>query len=179
MLHLARESLISFLLICSLVACRMLPSAVYACVLLKPSCLKLGQLLEFTIQQCLTIIATSADHVCLYCTTGNGIGAGSELCMWSVMVLPDGTMVSGDSTGTLQLWDGRHGTLLQAFTQHKADILSIAASQDGNMLFAAGIDVQVSLPCLCLSAAVVFLSITVLWPTPVQIKKTTLRQRCC
>lgn len=64
------------------------------------------------------------------------------------MVLPDGTMVSGDSTGTLQLWDGQHGTLLQAFSQHKADILAVAASKDGNIVFATGIDVQVSLTFL-------------------------------
>ena len=69
------------------------------------------------------------------------------------MVLPDGTMVSGDSTGALQLWDSRHGTLLQAFTQHKADILAVAASKNGGTLFATGIDVQVSMPFL-----IVFLS---------------------
>ena len=64
------------------------------------------------------------------------------------MVLPDGTMVSGDSTGSLQFWDGQHGTLLQAFSQHKADILAVAASKDGCTVFATGIDVQVSLPVL-------------------------------
>lgn len=52
-------------------------------------------------------------------------------------------MVSGDSSGALQLWDGQHGTLLQAFQQHKADVLSVAASSDGNMIFATGIDTQV------------------------------------
>ena len=67
------------------------------------------------------------------------------------MVLPDGTMVSGDSTGTLQFWDGQHGTLLQAFSQHKADILAVAASKDGSTVFATGIDVQVSFPVLASS----------------------------
>ena len=52
-------------------------------------------------------------------------------------------MVSGDSTGAVQLWDSQHGTLLQAFHQHKADVLSVAASSDGNMVFATGIDTQV------------------------------------
>ena len=83
-------------------------------------------------------------HLPFCCTTGSGAGVGSQLCVWSVMVLPDGTMVSGDSTGTLQFWDGQHGTLLQAFSQHKADILAVAASKDGNIVFATGIDVQVS-----------------------------------
>ena len=67
------------------------------------------------------------------------------------MVLSDGTMVSGDSTGTLQFWDGQHGTLLQAFSQHKADILAVAASKDGNTVFATGIDVQVSFSVLASS----------------------------
>lgn len=75
-------------------------------------------------------------------TAGNGSGA--ELCIWSVLVLPDGTMVSGDSTGSVQLWDSQHGTLLQAFTQHKADVMAVAASTDGNTIFATGIDVQVA-----------------------------------
>lgn len=68
------------------------------------------------------------------------------------MVLPDGTMISGDSTGTLQFWDGQHGTLLQAFSQHKADILAVAASRDGSTVFATGIDVQVSTPILARSS---------------------------
>ncbi len=72
-----------------------------------------------------------------------GNGSGAELCIWSVLVLPDGTMVSGDSTGSVQLWDSQHGTLLQAFSQHKADVMAVAASTDGNTIFATGIDVQV------------------------------------
>lgn len=58
-------------------------------------------------------------------------------------MLPDGTMVSGDSRGSVQLWDSQHGTLLQAFSQHKADVMAVAASTDGNTIFATGIDVQV------------------------------------
>lgn len=86
----------------------------------------------------------TSNRELLRMTAGSGAGVGSELCVWSIMVLPDGTMVSGDSTGTLQFWDGQHGTLLQAFTQHKADILAVAASKDGNIVFATGIDVQVA-----------------------------------
>lgn len=38
----------------------------------------------------------------------------------------------------MQFWDGRFGTLLARFTQHQADVLQLAASPDGNMVFAAG-----------------------------------------
>lgn len=79
----------------------------------------------------------------------SGSSTGAESCIWSVSVLPDGTMVSGDSTGAVQLWDSQHGTLLQAFHQHKADVLSVAASGDGTMVFATGIDTQVH--CVCTS----------------------------
>ena len=58
-------------------------------------------------------------------------------------------MVSGDSSGSVQLWDGQHGTRLQAFTQHKADVLAVAAAPDGNTLFATGIDVQVGMLACC------------------------------
>ena len=34
-------------------------------------------------------------------------------CVWQLLVLPDGTVVSGDSEGAVQFWDGRFGTLLQ------------------------------------------------------------------
>lgn len=45
---------------------------------------------------------------------------------------------SGDSGGIVQFWDGRFGTLLAGFSQHQADVLQLAASADGNMVFAAG-----------------------------------------
>lgn len=79
-----------------------------------------------------------------------GSSPGMQHCIWSVLVLLDGTMVSGDASGRVQLWDGQHGTGLQAFSQHKADVLAVAASPDGNTIFATGIDVQVgNLPRFC------------------------------
>ncbi len=45
---------------------------------------------------------------------------------------------SGDSSGNVQFWDGRFGTLLARFTQHQADVLQLAASPDGSMVFATG-----------------------------------------
>ncbi|KAK9835700.1 hypothetical protein WJX74_006180 [Apatococcus lobatus] len=75
-----------------------------------------------------------------------GAGAGQEdLCIWAVHVLPDGTMVSGDSQGRVQLWDANFGTLIQGFQQHKADVLSIATSPAGDRIFASGIDSQLAL----------------------------------
>ena len=33
--------------------------------------------------------------------------------VWDLLYLPDGTLVSADSDGAVQFWDGRFGTLLQ------------------------------------------------------------------
>lgn len=57
-----------------------------------------------------------------------------------------GTLVSADSTGSLQFWDSKHGTLLQAHTYHKGDVNALAAAPSHNRVFSAGSDGQV----LCL-----------------------------
>ena len=43
----------------------------------------------------------------------------------------DFTVVSGDSLGHVQIWDGRMGTLVHSFSQHKADVLALAATNAG------------------------------------------------
>jgi U3 small nucleolar RNA-associated protein 4 len=66
-------------------------------------------------------------------------------CVWSVLALPDGTLVSGDSEGVTSLWDGEHGTLRQAFKAHEADVLAVACTPSGDAIFAAGVDSKVAL----------------------------------
>ena len=53
-------------------------------------------------------------------------------------------MVSGDGSGMTQFWDGKQGTLLQAQKRHRADVLCLAAAPDGETVFSAGVDGQVS-----------------------------------
>lgn len=72
-----------------------------------------------------------------------GDGTGREVSIWSLLVLPDGTIVSGDSVGNVCFWDGRFGTLISKFDRHAADVLALAASPDGTMVFAAGVDPQI------------------------------------
>ncbi|XP_042378613.1 WD repeat-containing protein PCN-like [Zingiber officinale] len=72
-----------------------------------------------------------------------GLGSGHELCIWSLIFLRCGTLVSGDSSGSVQFWDSQHGTLLQAHTYHKGDAKALTASQDD--VFSAGSDGQVVL----------------------------------
>jgi U3 small nucleolar RNA-associated protein 4 len=74
-----------------------------------------------------------------------GLGSGNEFCIWSLLALRCGTLVSADSTGNVQFWDSRHGTLLQAYSFHKGDVNALAAAPGHRRVFSAGSDGQVVL----------------------------------
>ncbi|KAG8633354.1 hypothetical protein MANES_18G095200v8 [Manihot esculenta] len=74
-----------------------------------------------------------------------GLGSGPELCVWSLLALRCGTLVSADSTGSVQFWDSQHATLLQAHSSHKGDVNALAAAPSHNRVFSAGADGQVIL----------------------------------
>ncbi|KAJ0247484.1 Transducin family protein / WD-40 repeat family protein [Hirschfeldia incana] len=88
------------------------------------------------------IFSGSSDGI----TVGlGGLGNGSELCIWSLLSLRCGVLVSGDSTGSVKFWDSQHGTLLQSHSNHKGDVNALAASPSHNRVFSAGADGQVIL----------------------------------
>ncbi|XP_044475587.1 WD repeat-containing protein PCN-like [Mangifera indica] len=74
-----------------------------------------------------------------------GLGSGPDLCIWSLLFLRCGTLVSADSSGTVQFWDSQHGTLLQAHSLHKGDVNALAAAPSHKSVFSAGSDGQVIL----------------------------------
>ncbi|KAM7514426.1 hypothetical protein LguiA_004009 [Lonicera macranthoides] len=74
-----------------------------------------------------------------------GLGTGPEFCIWSLIALRCGTLVSADSTGSVQFWDSEHGTLLQAYSFHKGDVNALAAAPGHSRVFSAGSDGQVIL----------------------------------
>lgn len=76
---------------------------------------------------------------------------GQSCCIWSVTMLRDETLVSGDSNGRVMVWDGQRGVATHCFTQHSADVLALAVSHDETQLFAAGVDGKVV--CLRRNAA--------------------------
>lgn len=45
---------------------------------------------------------------------------------WAVKVSSDGTVISGDSTGSLNIWESQFWSLKQSFRVHRADILCLA-----------------------------------------------------
>ncbi|CAN1223349.1 WD repeat-containing protein PCN [Linum perenne] len=74
-----------------------------------------------------------------------GLGGGNEICVWSLLALRCGTLVSADSNGTVQFWDSQHGTLLQAHSYHKGDVNALAVAPSHSRVFSAGSDGQVIL----------------------------------
>ncbi|KAI9106526.1 hypothetical protein K1719_022054 [Acacia pycnantha] len=74
-----------------------------------------------------------------------GLGGGPELCIWSLLSLRSGTLVSADSSGSVQFWDSQQGTLLQAHSLHKGDVNALAAAPTHNRVFSAGSDGKIIL----------------------------------
>jgi WD40 repeat protein len=68
---------------------------------------------------------------------------GSQTMIYSMAVLSDSTVFSGDNRGRLQVWDGNTGVLMSSIHQHTADVLAIAVSADENSVFASGVDSKV------------------------------------
>jgi len=103
-----------------------------------------------------TLVVGSSDG-CLRCwdsrtttellriTLAHGGGPQAAPCVWSVLVLADGTLVSGDSEGHTSFWDGEHGTMRQSFKAHEADVLALACTPACDAVFAAGVDSKVAL----------------------------------
>ncbi|KAL9181562.1 hypothetical protein ACHAXT_010367 [Thalassiosira profunda] len=65
--------------------------------------------------------------------------------VWSLQALSDGTVISGDSLGHVQIWDGVSGTMTQTFdhNENDADVLCLAVTEDENKIFASGVDSSV------------------------------------
>lgn len=69
---------------------------------------------------------------------------GSASFILCLAVLSDSSIISGDSHGNVQVWDGVLGVLSVTLHQHTAEILSLAVSADQSQIFASGIDSKVT-----------------------------------
>ena len=67
--------------------------------------------------------------------------------VWDIKFLTNSTIVSADSLGKVQLWNGKHGTLIQAFHLHLADVLTLAVSDREDEIYASGVDSKIL--CIC------------------------------
>lgn len=113
---------------------------------------KKARVLSITYQNPNVVVVGYADSNIRVFDTRNGqqtrtmsLGAGpvggpKETLVWSVKCLSNGTIVSGDSSGTLRFWDGKNYTLTQRIKSHLADILDVTASADGETVISGGMD---------------------------------------
>ena len=121
------------------------------------SSLKKARVLSIVFQSRNVLVAGYADSVIRVFDARTGqhirqmsigtgpVGGPKDVLIWSVKCLPDGTIVSGDSTGTVRFWDGKNYTLLQRIQSHMADILDIATSADGGTIISGGMDRRTTL----------------------------------
>ncbi|XP_048576519.1 U3 small nucleolar RNA-associated protein 4 homolog isoform X2 [Nematostella vectensis] len=63
--------------------------------------------------------------------------------IWGVYITSNFTIITGDSLGNTQFWDGNQGTLLQSYNTHKADVLSICVNEAQDTVFSSGVDSKV------------------------------------
>lgn len=63
-----------------------------------------------------------------------------ETIVWSLVVLKDLTVISGDSRGRITVWDGKLGVQVESFPVLKADVLAVAVNEEETMFCCSGID---------------------------------------
>lgn len=113
---------------------------------------KRARVLSLAFQSRFIVVAGHADSTIRVYDIRNGqqlrnvtLGAGpkggpKETLVWSVRCFSDGSIVSGDSTGTMCFWDSKTYALVQRIQAHEADILDVAVSADGQSVFSGGMD---------------------------------------
>jgi U3 small nucleolar RNA-associated protein 4 len=121
--------------------------------LTRPSA-KQPRVLSITFQNRNIVIAGYSDSTIRVFDIRNGqllrnmsLGSGpkgrkTDVLVWSIRTLPDGTIVSGDSSGELRFWDGTNYSLFQRIHSHKADVLDIVTSSDGETVMSGGADAR-------------------------------------
>ncbi|KAG8220082.1 WD40 repeat-like protein [Butyriboletus roseoflavus] len=68
---------------------------------------------------------------------------GDRTLVWTVGVLADGTIISGDSLGIVKFWDPMTCTQTHSFAAHGADVLCLTIGPDGTTVFTSGVDQKI------------------------------------
>lgn len=63
--------------------------------------------------------------------------------IWAVYITRSFVIITGDSLGNTQFWDGNRGTLIQSFKAHIADVLAVCINEEENMVFSGGVDSKI------------------------------------
>ncbi|KAG4025809.1 hypothetical protein MFRU_050g00260 [Monilinia fructicola] len=120
-------------------------------VLVRPSAKK-AKIISVAFQDRYHVIAGCSDsNIRVYdIRTGSmlrqmSLGAGPkggprDIIVWAVKALPNGDIISGDSTGEIKIWHGKTYSMMQHIKSHTQDVLSLATSFDGMSIFSGGMD---------------------------------------
>ncbi|XP_056908161.1 U3 small nucleolar RNA-associated protein 4 homolog [Takifugu flavidus] len=97
-----------------------------------------GALIAAGMMDMIRIFDANTGHATRRLLVERGVGApkSREVVVWSLVFLSDHTVVSADSAGKVQFWDGHTGTLIRSHLVSKWDVLVLSASQDGCSLAA-------------------------------------------
>ncbi|RDA86203.1 hypothetical protein CP532_3470 [Ophiocordyceps camponoti-leonardi (nom. inval.)] len=80
-------------------------------------------------------------HMLQRMTLGSDLkGGAKDIIVWCVKCLPNGDIVSGDSTGQICIWSGQTYTQSQRIEGHKQDVLSLAIGAEGTSIISGGMD---------------------------------------
>ncbi|KAF7646187.1 hypothetical protein LDENG_00192030 [Lucifuga dentata] len=90
-----------------------------------------GQLIAVGMMDMIKIFNAETGHATHRLLVERGVGASKsrEVVVWSVIFLSDHTIISSDSAGKVQIWDGLTGTLIRTHLVTKWDVLALSISQ--------------------------------------------------
>ncbi|KAF2362126.1 WD40-repeat-containing domain [Trinorchestia longiramus] len=63
--------------------------------------------------------------------------------VWCVALLPDFTVVAGDSMGTVSFWSASTCTQISSITAHEGPVLTVAVNPTATAVYAAGVDPKI------------------------------------
>lgn len=97
-----------------------------------------GTLIAAGMMDMIRIFDAETGHATHRLLVERGVGASKtkEVVVWSIVFLSDHTIISGDSAGKVQIWDGLTGTLVRTHLVTKWDVLALSASRDESSVVA-------------------------------------------
>ncbi|XP_058501972.1 U3 small nucleolar RNA-associated protein 4 homolog [Solea solea] len=97
-----------------------------------------GKLIAAGMMDMIRIFDAETGHSTHRLLVERGLGTSkvTEVVVWSLVFLSDHTVVSGDSAGKVQIWDGFTGTLVKTHLVTKWDVLALSVSQDESSVVA-------------------------------------------
>ncbi|TKS73737.1 U3 small nucleolar RNA-associated protein 4 -like protein [Collichthys lucidus] len=97
-----------------------------------------GKLIAAGMMDMIRIFDAETGHSTYRLLVDRGFGPSrcKEVVVWSIAFLSDHTIISGDSAGKVQIWDGLTGTLVRTHPVTKWDVMALSVSPDESSVLA-------------------------------------------